>query len=149
VFYGRRGRSVLAVRSMHLQAVMLARAAKLAKGQGKQSAVPGWASTLWPQRGRSAHAERVCGAWAVTLAVLWCMRQVRSKALIQYTAPFISVNMHTMATAFGTDVGCAPPSDSPRASNSPAAWLRAWAWLLSKQAGAERAAARPHAKLHS
>ena len=35
---------------------------------------------------------------------LW---QVRSKALIQYTAPFISVNLRTMATAFGTDVGCA------------------------------------------
>ena len=31
--------------------------------------------------------------------------QVRSKALIQYTAPFISVNLPTMATAFGTDVG--------------------------------------------
>ncbi|CAL8465400.1 g4936 [Coccomyxa elongata] len=30
---------------------------------------------------------------------------VRSKALIQYTAPFVSVNLQTMAQAFGTEVG--------------------------------------------
>ncbi len=36
----------------------------------------------------------------------WCAAlQVRSKALIQYTAPFISVNLQTMAQAFGTEVG--------------------------------------------
>ena len=39
----------------------------------------------------------VCGCAAL---------QVRSKALIQYTAPFISVNLQTMAQAFGTEVGC-------------------------------------------
>ena len=31
--------------------------------------------------------------------------QVRCKALIQYTTPFVSVNLHTMALAFGTDIG--------------------------------------------
>ncbi len=31
--------------------------------------------------------------------------QVRCKALIQYTTPFVSVNLTTMAEAFGTDVG--------------------------------------------
>ncbi len=31
---------------------------------------------------------------------------IRSKALIQYVTPFTSVNMATMATAFGTSVGC-------------------------------------------
>ena len=41
--------------------------------------------------------------------------QVRSKALIQYTAPFVSVNLSTMATAFGTDLGCAP---APAPSNA-------------------------------
>ena len=34
-----------------------------------------------------------------------CRVQVRCKALIQYTTPFVSVNLHTMALAFGTDIG--------------------------------------------
>lgn len=38
-----------------------------------------------------------------------CRAQVRCKALIQYTTPFVSVNLHTMALAFGTDIGCVPP----------------------------------------
>ena len=37
--------------------------------------------------------------------VAFCWVQVRCKALIQYTTPFVSVNLHTMALAFGTDIG--------------------------------------------
>ena len=33
--------------------------------------------------------------------------QVRSKALIQYTSPFVSVDLRTMAAAFSADVECA------------------------------------------
>ena len=35
-----------------------------------------------------------------------CAAQVRSKALIQYTSPFISVDLRTMAAAFSADVEC-------------------------------------------
>jgi COP9 signalosome complex subunit 1 len=36
---------------------------------------------------------------------LYSVMQVRSKGLIQYTAPFVSVNLNTMADAFGTNAG--------------------------------------------
>ncbi len=41
--------------------------------------------------------------------------QVRSKALIQYTAPFVSVDLRTMAAAFSADVECgaSPPKAVP------------------------------------
>ena len=32
--------------------------------------------------------------------------QIRSKALVQYTTPFTSVNLSTMAQAFNTDIRC-------------------------------------------
>ena len=33
-----------------------------------------------------------------------CVAQIRRKALVQYTTPFTSVNLPTMAEAFKTDV---------------------------------------------
>lgn len=40
----------------------------------------------------------------MTFCELWCDLQIRSKALVQYTTPFTSVNLPTMAQAFNTDV---------------------------------------------
>ena len=53
--------------------------------------------------------------WAPALGAQWganqgqCAAQVRSKALIQYTAPFVSVDLRTMAAAFSADVECGAP----------------------------------------
>lgn len=54
--------------------------------------------------------------------------QVRSKALIQYTAPFVSVNLNTMATAFGTDVG--------------------WVFIFTAMSALHRASHRAHVSDH-
>ena len=43
-------------------------------------------------------------AHALTQYPCVCVMQIRSKALVQYTTPFISVNLPTMAEAFRTDV---------------------------------------------